>query len=470
MFATLSKRYCSLPMEWPDRAYSRIWDAALFPIWEGVVRRRPTLARLKSVERTQWLSPEELRAVQLEALKALLIHAGENVPYYKETFRARRFEPRAIARREDLAELPLLTREIVRERYQDLIDPAHRGLNITKGTSGSTGAPLKFEYCLSSETWRQAIKLRAYGWAGYKPGTRTMHYWAQLDPLPLTRHGIKVRLDRGLRRERWVDSMRQDEPALLAAVDTIRRFRPRAIIAFTQACAQLARFIHDRGLRDWDDIGVICGAEAVLPHDRAALERAFGRGVFDTYGSRETMLLAAECDEHDGLHLSEENLLVEVVRGEKSLGPGESGDVAVTDLHNFGMPMIRYLNGDVTSLAEEKPCACGRGLRKISRVEGRRVDTLRAGDGNTVPGLLVHVLFADGRRDLVRQFQVVQHADDRVILKVVRGGDFAQTTFDESVKRLGDHLRGAPLSVEYHDAIAAGPNGKRRTIVVEPRG
>jgi phenylacetate-CoA ligase len=261
--------------------------------------------------------------------------------------------------------------------------------------------------------------------------------------------------------------MRQDEPSLQAAADEIRRFRPHIIIAYTQACAQLARFIVDRGLRDWDDIPVLCGAEAVLSGDRAALERAFGPGIFDTYGSRETMLVASECERHTGLHLSEENLLVEIAGPDgKPLPPGESGDVIVTDLNNWGMPFIRYQNGDVASMAA-KPCVCGRGLRMLERVEGRRADTLTDGAGNPIPGILVHVLFADAHSDLVRQFQAVQRRDGRVVLKVVRGAGFTDAKFDVSLKRFTEYLRGSPLTIEFHDSIPPGPNGKRRTIVVE---
>jgi phenylacetate-CoA ligase len=422
---------------------------------------------MEYLDRTQWLSRAEIDEIQMKDLRALLEHAGTNVPYYRELFRKLGFAPREVKRREDLAALPLLTRDILRERYDDLVDPAHRGNNVVKGTSGSTGAPLRFEYCWSSEVWRTAVKLRGYGWGGYRPGLPTMHYWAQVNPIPNDVRGAKIRLDRTMRRERWVNSMAQDEASLRKAVEVIRTFRPHCIIAYTQACAQLARFIIDRNLRDWDDISVLCGAEAVLPSDRVALEKAFGKGVFDTYGSRETMMMAAECPAHDGLHLSEENLLVEVASNGKPVATGVTGEVVVTDLHNYGMPMIRYVNGDMAILSAAESCACGRGLRKLSSVVGRRADTLRDAAGNPVPGILLHVLFADGRRDVVRQFQAVQRANGDVTLKVVRGKDWDAAVFDAAVKKFRGYLQGINLNVEFHDAIAPGPNGKLRTLVVE---
>src|SRR5690606_28533691 len=112
-----------------------------------------------------------------------------------------------------------------------------------------------------------------------------------------------------------------------------------AIFCYAQAGAELARYINRTGLRTWDTIPVICGAERVMPADRAALEQAFGPAVFETYGCREVMLIATECPEHDGLHLQVENLVVELVGPDgQPVAPGEVGQVVLTDLHNYGQP------------------------------------------------------------------------------------------------------------------------------------
>lgn len=445
--------------------YAAFFGAFLLPTWERVIRRRDTLKHLAFLNQSQWLSPEERARQDLAALRRLLVHAGRHVPYYRDVFRAVRFDPLAVTSRHDLAALPLLTRDIVRERYHDLVDPAHRGKNLKKGTSGSTGTPLKFEYSVASECWRQAVKLRGYGWAGYRPGLKTFYYWASVSA---AQPSLKMRFDRALRRETFFDSMRQDEASRRAALDAFRKIRPDVVVCYTQSCAQFARWILDRGLRDWDDVPVICGAEGVLPADRAVLARAFGSEIFETYGSRETMLIAAECERHSGMHISEENLLVEVLREDRAAKVGEPGDVVITDLHNYGMPMIRYVNGDVAVLAPEERCACGRGLARIDRVDGRRADTMIDRDGNVVPGIVFHVLFSDARQEIISQFQAVQAADGTVRLKVVRGRDFNQEAFASVTRRFGEYLRGLPFHVEFHDAIAPhDKSGKLKTIVVE---
>jgi phenylacetate-CoA ligase len=449
------------------RSYARLYRHLLWPTWERFARGRTTAQHLGLLEKMQWRSPEAIERYQLRALRALLGHAGRNVPYWRETFRRLGFDARDVLKREDLAALPILTREIVRERYRELVDPKHAGVNLKKGTSGSTGTPLKFEYCPQSESWRQAVRIRGYSWSGYRPGLQTFYYWALVSEMPGGAAGLKIRLDRCMKREVFIDSMNQDERARRRALEQLRRTRPAVIVCYPQSCAQFARWILDNGLRDWDDIPVLCGAEAVLPADRAVLARAFGPHVFETYGSRETMLLAAECEAHQGLHLSEENLLVEVTRAGKPTALGEAGDVLVTDLHNYGMPFIRYQNGDVARMAPVSVCRCGRGLRRLERVEGRRADTLCDRDGNPIPGIVFHVLFSDARQEIVRQFQAVQRAGGDVVLRVVRGQDWSQERFDNVVRRLEQYLGGLPFHVEYCGAIAPSSNGKIRTIVVE---
>jgi phenylacetate-CoA ligase len=450
-----------------NRAYEAAFQSVL-PFWERVVRRRATLEHLDYLEKSQWFSPAERERDIERALRRLVLHAATNVPYYRELFRDRGLDPRDVRTRADLAELPLLTRDIVRERYDDLVDPAHRGINLKKGTSGTTGKPLKFEYSRESECWRQATKLRGYGWAGYRPGRKTFYYWAAVSAAQPT---LKIRLDRALRRETYFDSMRQDEVARFQALEILRRMRPDVIVCYTQSCAQFARFIVERGLRDWDDIPVICGAEAVLAADRAVLEKAFGRGVFETYGSRETMLMAAECETHDGMHLSEENLILELVQNGRTALPGDSGDVVVTDLHNYGMPMIRYVNGDVARFGRPGRCACGRSLSRLERVDGRRADMMIDRDGNVVPGIVFHVLFSDARTELVKQFQAVQNKNGAVVLKIVRGRDFAEEAFQAVKGRFSTYLRGLPFTVEFHDSILPHTrSGKIQTVVVERPG
>src|SRR5260221_9481474 len=242
-------------------------------------------------------------------------------------------------------------------------------------TSGTTGSPLAFAYDRGSEYWRQATKLRGYAWAGYRPGDRSLHFWGSigaLHPPPLSEK-LKQSLDHLVRREHYIDCAERSEEALASVTRQIRELRPSVIVCYAQAGAALARHVVETKSRDWDDIAVISAAERLFPADRSAMVEAFGPGIFETYGSREVMLIAAECPAHEGLHTSMENLAVEVIvrenGGERPARPGELGEVVVTDLHNYGAPFIRYVNGDLAVALRPQRCACGRWLTRLQGVE-----------------------------------------------------------------------------------------------------
>jgi phenylacetate-CoA ligase len=449
-------------------SYAWVYGEILFPTWQRVVRKRAIGARRALIEGTQWLEADRVTRLQGEALRELLVQAGAHIPFYKELFAQMRFDPRAIASREDIVHLPLLTRDTVRARYADLVHPAYRGRNIKKRTSGTSGVPLRFEYSNDSETWRQATRLRAYEWAGYRQGLPTLHYWGTGTNVPRGLRAVKANIDCALRRESYVDCGRQDDESMRAMVRLIEELRPHAIIAYTHALATFARWVLDRNARTWGDVAVIGGAEAMLPSDRDPLKRVFGRGVFETYGARETMLIAAECEAHDGLHVSEENLLVEIVREDgRPVSPGETGAVAVTDLHNPGMPLVRYVNGDVATWGPENTCTCGRTLRRIARVDGRRNDTMRDARGAPVPGM-VFISLLNAHEAEIQAFQAVQKRSGEVLLRIVPGREWSNGRFDGTAQRLAAYFEGLPFEIMLVDEIPADPSGKWRAVVAEP--
>src|SRR6185503_10609013 len=190
-----------------------LFGQVLFPAWEGGLRRRPTLRRLRYLEQTQWRSRDELEAIATGELRRLLVHAQANVPHYRAVFDAAGFDPRALRSTADLARLPILERDQARETVAARTSTAGPPIDVHKSTSGTMGKPLVFGYERSSESWRQACKLRGYAWAGYRPGQRSLHFWGAGPPLPASarpslakRLGkLKVQVDRGLRREHYID-------------------------------------------------------------------------------------------------------------------------------------------------------------------------------------------------------------------------------------------------------------------------
>jgi phenylacetate-CoA ligase len=452
-----------------DDWYARVFRTVLFPAWEGIVRRRPTLALLSELRRSQWLSADELRARQAAELVRLVHHAYAHVPLYRARFDALRLRPQDVRTPDDLRALPILTREEARDQAAARASTSDPLPAIRKETSGTSGQPFRFGYDAGSEHWRQAVKLRAYEWAGYRPGDRTLFFWGVQGRHPRLRIRAKVALDRRARRETHVPCAVMDRETLSRAASEIVERRPRVLVCYAQAGAELARFMLRQGTRAPTGLRIICGAERILPHDRRDLEQAFGTAVFDTYGCREVMLIASECEHREGLHVAMENLIVElVVRTSdgrlRPAEPGERGEVVVTDLHNYGMPFVRYATGDVAIAGTGERCPCGRGSTRIRAVEGRTSETIHDGAGNAVSGVALSYVFG-GLETAIRRFQIVQSPDRSVTLRVVPDASFAERTIDELRERCARHLAGVLIRIEAVSDMPRSPAGKHRLVV-----
>ena len=452
--------------------YGALLAKVLHPAWEQV-RGRSTYELMAYLDRTQRQSLDELQAAQAGALRRLIRHAYRHTPFYRARFDAAGVSPEDIRTADDLQRLPLLEKADARTYEQDRIATAPPFATVIKETSGTTGTPLTVRYSQESRLWRDAIRWRGYGWAGYRPGMKAFHYWGVLATPPTGWRKWKVELDHALRRDHYFDCTRRGDDDLARAVAEIRRLKPEVIVAYTQGAAALARYVNRTGSRDWGTIPVICGAERLWPHDRTAMEEAFGPAVFESYGAREFMLIGHECEAHDGLHTSMENLVVELIvrdghGGIRPARPGEVGELAVTDLHNLSQPMIRYVIGDMALAREPSECACGRTLPRIGPIEGRVTETLRDGRGNAVNGLLMSILFVSIVPH-ARQFQLLQKKTGDLTLKVVptRGGGMPPDAEQLAYDFIGKYLPGVKTTIEYLDDIPAGAGGKRHIVAVE---
>ncbi|HTE50097.1 MAG TPA: hypothetical protein VK698_04440 [Kofleriaceae bacterium] len=453
--------------------YGPLVRRVLYPAWESGVRRRPTLARLAELRRLERAPAAELFAFQRGELAALVRHAAAHVPFYRRRFAAAGVSPDDIRGPEDLARLPILGRAEARTAAEERLSEVEPRASIRKTTGGTTGEPLVIRYDVDSEYWRQAVKLRGFGWTGWRIGEPSLHYWGEYTKTLPLKQRVKQAVDRAIRREHYVDCTPRGDEHKAEVVRLIRKLRPRAIFCYAQAGAELARHINRTGARDWDTIPVVCGAERVWPGDRAALEQAFGPAVFETYGCREVMLIASECGEHDGLHIQVENLVVELVGPDGNpVAPGQVGQVVLTDLHNHGQPFIRYANGDLAvAMPPEPRCRCGRAHPRLASVEGRSTETLRDRDGNAVGGMVFNLAFSP-LAEAVRQFQAVQHADGSITVKVVpaAGGELPPAALAHVEKSCARYLPGLAVRFEAVADIPATATGKRRVVIVEPPG
>jgi phenylacetate-CoA ligase len=423
-------------------------------VWKDRSRQ---LAYTRRYLRTQFHSPERLADYQLECLRRLLAHAMQHCAFHR-----RRFEEAGLAdlaeirSLDDLRRLPTLTKEVVRERSEALIVPDPSGLPLReKRTSGSTGVPLRIQVNEDGMQHKAALTWRHNGWAGYRAGDLAGVVWGDVgEPTSL-----KERLRRAfLDRAEVLDSQRMDEARMAAFTDVLRRRRIRTLVGHAQPLCVYAAHVLERGVEELPVRAVIPTAMVLHPGQRQLLERAFSAEVFERYGSEETSIIASECPAHRGMHIAAEGLIVEFLKEGRAAEPGEEAEIVVTDLVNYGMPLIRYEIGDVGVRGAEA-CPCGRGLPMIERVRGRVADTIVTPEGRIVSGISItdHIVEVEG----IRQVQIVQESVDELVFRIVRDERFSAE--GEAVLRghcrriFGDRMR---VRCDYVDSIPTGARGK----------
>ena len=363
------------------------------------------------LEQSQWWAPDQLRNFQWQELQRLLSHAFRTVPYYKKKYAAAGIDIRDIRTTEDFAKLPPLTRAEVNTHRDELCSEVANGKLIAHATGGSSGVPTRFFITLDSYDWRCAASERAYSWSGHRIGERTLYLWGAPVGVVSRSKSAKMSIYRWLRRESVVPTFTQTNELWQRTLREVRRFRPQFIVGYVSSLEEFAKFLLGESVQLHGVEAVIAAAEAPYERTRQLVAQAFGAPLFNNYGTREFMSIAAECGQHHGLHINSENILVE-----KELPSSEApSELLITDLHNYGMPFIRYRMAILAFLATHLPLRTRFATHPAVRGAYSRPikDALRE---SVLGYFFPHVL-----KDIseVREFQVQQTSLDEIVLSVV---------------------------------------------------
>ncbi len=370
---------------------------------------RANVDRLAARARERW-DLERMREYQIARLRALCAHAFETVPLHRERMLAAAMRPDDIRDLTDLAYLPPLAKDELREALADgrALSRAFAPRELVIGTTtGSTGTPLRFAEDRRCLWRRRALLARGERWIGHAGWKRTTRLWRRYES-----HGAadRRRIARGLLQ--WIPVTEVTRPvesamgnAALAAVATeVARFDPHIVRGYVSALVALARHVVRAGDDRIRPQRVVCSAEYLGDAERALLTEAFGCPVHNLYGASEAPMIAVNAAGETSLTAFSDYYHLEILPSRE----GEPGRLLVTDLLNRAMPLIRYEIGD---LAELDPIAHGP-FPRLRAVHGRVNDVFVLPDGRRVFSHVWHIYFRDLRS--VDRFTVVQTDPDRI--------------------------------------------------------
>ena len=441
--------------------YTRLVASAVFPAQEAL-KGHTTVAVRKQMEHSQWWTLERLQAWQDQRLRALLSHVSVHVPYFRDVFGALPGGAASIRTAADLAQLPLLTKSIIRAQSERMKSAQARHL-APFNTGGSSGEPLKFWIGRERVSHDVAAKWRATRWWDVDIGDRELVVWGS--PIELGAHDRIRALRDALMRTRLLPAFDMSETKIRDWFAQMCKWRPRMLFGYPSALSLIAAQAEKESVQ-LDDLGikvVFVTSERLYDHQRVVISRVFGCPVANGYGGRDAGFIAHECPS-GGMHITAEDIVVEILdEAGQRVAPGIVGEIVVTHLATTDYPFIRYRTGDVGALAAA-PCKCGRCLPLLERIEGRSTDFVVKTDGTLMHGLgLIYVI-----RDLpgVAGFKIIQHTSFHTEVLLVPEAGYSPAI--EAAIAAGFKQRlglDVSVTVEKVTSIPAEKSGKFRYIV-----
>jgi phenylacetate-CoA ligase len=366
--------------------------------------------------------------------------------------------------------IPLLEKGDVRLNPKRFIaDNANKLKEVRTG--GSTGTPMLFFVDQNGIATSKANVLRARRWWGLNIGDPWVRFWGHGASFAPGWRGEWDKWSRPIRNFLYnystISAYDMSSKRMEQYWNYIRKVKPHFLLGYASSLYIFARFLEEK----FSSIHlpslkvVISTSEQLYDWQREAIETVFGCKVANEYGTSEIGIIGYECSE-GRLHLMDENIYVEVLPLSENEG-NDFGEVVVTQLSNWGAPLIRYRTGDIaTGISQD--CPCGRTLRVLNGLGGRSHDLIITPDGRFLHGEFFTHIFDHMRG--VERFQIVQLQPDSLLIYIVNNGsgDVDEQFLRKNISRkMGEKTT---VSIEYVDSISSERSGKYRWVVSKLQG
>ena len=409
----------------------------------------------KYLRRSPKFSPEEIKLLKFKKLKKLLIHAYENVPYYRELMSKVNFNPYDFEEISQLSKLPPLTKKEVKLNFDKLQANNFNGKYIEYTTGGSTGEPVKILRDVTSIVWTEASYWRGIiDWAGCKLLDKQVILLTFGTPTPLGK------MRQLILNNHVFESFKIDEEL----IRKIKRHSPKCVMSYASNMYEFASLV-DKMEEKIEIPVILTTGEMLFDYQRKFIEEKLNGKVYDYYGCNEIGSLAFEFDGKK--FVTDEHVILESV--DEDFNPVPSGIVGkflLTDLDNYIMPLIRYENGDLGSILppQIRPCNIPN-LTLINNLEGRSQEFLLNKLGKRFS--VVHVTSALSSLETVKQYQVIQNNFKEIIFKYVPIMDRINERDKEIIKKEFEKMLGEGILLKFErvSKLPKTRRGKSRVVI-----
>ncbi len=405
-----------------------------------------------------------------QLLTELLAHCEKHVPYYAELMgsigRSYDRDPQ-----EYLKSLPILGKDLIRSHFDELKSDDLRERTWFDNTSGgSTGEPARFIQDWEFASKAGAVKLLFSKLAGREVGEPGIQLWGSVRDIEKGAETWKVRLVRAISNDRMLNAYQMTPARMRGYIKILNETRPKQIVAYANSIYELARFAEKENLYVAPQSSIITSADTLFPFMRQKIEEVFHCKVYNRYGSREVGDIACEKPEQEGLWVAPWGNYVEIVdRHGNPVPDGTEGEIVITSLTNYAMPLVRYRIGDMGALAPFEGEGTYSPGQVIKSILGRNGDMFKLKNGGLIRGGYFTVLLY--HKDWIEKYQVIQKSLSNITFRIVKAdsaSDCTQQELDEiaAKTRLGMG-QDCEVDFEFVQRIPPSASGKYRYIICE---
>lgn len=394
-------------------------------------------------------SSDSLRKID-NRLNNLLEHAVSSTAFYQE-----------YKGYKSIVDFPIVNKNIIRDNYEDFTSskyPIESLISIF--TSGSTGTPFKVLQNRDKRIRNSADAIYFSHFGGFELGRRLYHFrnWGDIsrkervtcriqnvipqDVLDLSPENLTLFLER----------LKQDKSTI-------------GFIGFASAYEAICRYMDTIGAEQTvaNIKSIIAIADPLNEYTKCAMRKYFKAQVVSRYSNHENGIVAQQrIGDNSVFHVNVSSYYVELLNLKNDLPApdDEPGRIVLTDLFNYGTPIIRYDTGDVGIVKNN--IVKGYGLNAINHIEGRRKDLIFNTSGQVIP----FFPFSDiiNKYPEIKQFQFIQ--EEKEIYRIILNSESVISNEDSLKNELKEKIgHDASITIEYVNEIPLLESGKRKIVI-----
>lgn len=425
------------------------------------------LTEYRFINTNQYKSFDKNFKIQRNRLYKLVRFATNNVPYYKNLIKEEKIKISESSIFEDLQKFPILTKESIRENWSLLQSNIYDSKFRITTSGGTTGEPISILQGRKFILKAYASTLAFDKIAGFFPGKKVIRLWGnEKEIFQHTSSLYQKIINRFFKNTHFQNSFKMSKKTTLKYIWQINKFKPSIIIAYVQSIYEIAKVIKRNQIKVYSPSSIITSAGVLTSKVKKFLESIFNCKVYNRYGSREVGLIGMSCEESNKLHINMYHQFLEIVDNHgKRMKENQKGNILITNLNNYAMPLIRYKIGDRGSL-NKQVCECGRGLYRLNNIHGRIVDTFKNSSGDLIDGeYFTHLFYF---MENLKKFQVIQEEVNLIkVLIVTLNGQSLKESTEEEIKEKIKLVMGENciIKMNYVKEIKPPSSGKFRYTI-----